>query len=442
MLLNINIRYISHYLRKTALPVLIWMLGALSIASAQEPADTICVADTVEAPRPRPDIPEPAVVGIAVRELSSGIDIAERNIDTPLSPASILKCVTAACAIADGKATMRFETSAHIRGAVKDRQLWGDLVIMASGDPTTDSAYFPANTGLADSIAARIALLGIDSIRGQIVFDASLMPGGGPSPHWLPEDYKWSYGAGHYALNYRDNTLPPDKAMPDPTGYFYDALEKSLSARGIEVLDEDIDIHGTSREIYRRHSPAGREIMRSMMVRSDNMFAEAMLRSLAPGDDVKNAISREHALLARLGLSTREITLHDGSGLARDNRVTPRFMATLLQQMASSPYAGEYISLFPKAGEEGTVRRLLSSTPLAGQLVLKSGSMRGVQCYAGYKLNDNGEPTHAVVVIVNKFNCPRSTVVKQAEEFLLETFMPETLIPQTDLIANDESSYR
>lgn len=162
------------------------------------------------------------------------------------------------------------------------------------------------------------------------------------------------------------------------------------------------------------------------MVRSDNMFAEAMLRSLAPGEDIDGAVAREKQLLQRLGTDPRDVIINDGSGLARDNRVSPRFMADMLQAMARTPRAADYIGFFPKAGEEGTVRKVLKDTPLAGKLVLKSGSVRGVQCYAGYKLGDSGEPTHAVVIMVNRFTCPRAKVVAEAEKFLSETFLPAT----------------
>lgn len=430
-------RYIIEYIYRIFLPVAlaVIVLALPQQASAQEPmaadtsaqaaTDSVVPADSIIPPRPKPDIPEPAVVGIVIRDLATGEDIVSRNPDALLAPASILKSITSACALLDDKADMRFLTKACIRGKIKDRQLWGDLIVVASGDPTTDDPHFPENAALVDSIAARVAALGIDSIRGQIMFDTSLVPEGGPSPHWLPGDYKYDYGAGHFAINYKGNSLPPDKAMPDPPGFFYDALENALLADSIFVIGDDFDSKGKLREIYRRYSPPAKDIMRSMMVRSDNMFAEAMLRSLAPGRDVKAAVAREKQILDRMGVPAGRVCINDGSGLARNNLVTPSFMADVFQAMAGSKVADEYLALFPKAGVEGTVRRLLANTPLAGQLRLKSGSMRGVQCYAGYKTTPDGKPTHAVVFIVNRFICPRSTVVSEAEAFLLETFCPE-----------------
>lgn len=90
--------------------------------------------------------------------------------------------------------------------------------------------------------------------------------------------------------------------------------------------------------------------------------------------------------------------------------------------MAKSPLADTYVNLFPKAGREGTVKNFLKNTVLEGKLVLKSGSMNGVHCYAGYKLGRNGKPTHAIVIIVNNFFCSRDALRKEMQRFLLAVF--------------------
>ena len=102
--------------------------------------------------------------------------------------------------------------------------------------------------------------------------------------------------------------------------------------------------------------------------------------------------------------------------------MTPKFMEQVLTHMAKSSMADTYVSLFPKVGKEGTVRNFLKGTALDGKLVLKSGSMNGVHCYAGYKLGSNGKPTHSVVIIVNNFFCTRDALRKEIQRFLLAVF--------------------
>ena len=50
--------------------------------------------------------------------------------------------------------------------------------------------------------------------------------------------------------------------------------------------------------------------------------------------------------------------------------------------------------------------------------------MNGVQCFAGYRLDANSRPTHAVVILVNGFYCSR-TQLRTAIENYLERIFPE-----------------
>ena len=81
-------------------------------------------------------------------------------------------------------------------------------------------------------------------------------------------------------------------------------------------------------------------------------------------------------------VDTRRVVIEDGSGLSRNDRLTPMFLANVFTWMASHYKAPDYVSLFPKAGCDGTLKSFLRDTPLEGRVALKTGSMRGVQSYA------------------------------------------------------------
>ncbi|MBR5744394.1 MAG: hypothetical protein IKX94_03605, partial [Muribaculaceae bacterium] len=66
---------------------------------------------------------------------------------------------------------------------------------------------------------------------------------------------------------------------------------------------------------------------------------------------------------------------------------------------------------------------------------LKSGSMRGVQCYAGYKLDNDNRPTHVIVILINNFSGGRAELKAAIGRYLLETF-PET--PQPEEVTPNE----
>ena len=156
------------------------------------------------------------------------------------------------------------------------------------------------------------------------------------------------------------------------------------------------------------------------MVRSDNLFAESILRVISTGKSLKNAINNELKIWEQRGLDISFVTIRDGSGLSRTNRLSPKFLAKILKWMYNSPFQKSYINLFPRAGVNGTLKSFLKGTTLEGKLAMKTGSMNGVQCYAGYKINDSEEPTHIIVIMVNNFFCERSTLKAEIEKLLLK----------------------
>lgn len=365
-----------------------------------------------------------ASIGVVVRDLTTGKDLVSYNADKMLTPASILKCVTATSVFLANEEDSCFHTVFATEGAVdSDTILAGNLIIRAVGDPSVCSRHFPEYGGLADSVAVRLRNRGIREVAGSIEIDSARFREQGPGRKWELEDLKWSYGAGLYPLNYKDNTVPVDRSMDDPGEEFVIDLEERLNANGIRVMWGDYEqLDCPSMPLYDYYSPEARDILKTTLYESHNMFAEGMLRSLSPRGMVKDALAREYQLLKDAGLDTGQLQAYDGSGLTRASSTTPRFMTEMLQMMAYRPDASSYVSLFPKVGIDGTVKKLLCGTPLEGRLVLKSGSMKGVYCYVGYLIGDSGLPTHTVVIMINGFTCSRAAVKKGIESFLLGRF--------------------
>ena len=111
--------------------------------------------------------------------------------------------------------------------------------------------------------------------------------------------------------------------------------------------------------------------------------------------------------------------LYDGCGLAPQNAVSARFLTDLLGYMYNkSDHSAVFFNSLPKAGQEGTLRYFLRNTKLVNKVVAKSGSIGGVQCYAGYLID--GKKKYAFTVMVNKFDGDdRPEVRKGIEQFLL-----------------------
>lgn len=396
-------------------------------------------------------------VGIYIEDLRTGDVVLDVNGEKLFTPASVTKLVTSSTALNVLKPTSRFTTEVVIDGPVKNGVLTGNVVVKACGDPTLESKHFPSNKGFASKVAQALKERGIEAIKGKIkaTYAKELEQ---PTPAgWMDEDLIWPYGTEFHAVNYADNVvsvaMPSGKitpttpgasvkksgrnfrergtkvietrgsqqvANPDPESTLCAAIETELSKSGIKVENEDVTSKGKAETVYTHNSPQIYEIITSLMYRSDNLMAEGMLRASAPGKTRDEAAWRELKFWNDKGIDTDGIVIEDGSGLSRNNKITPYFLAEVLDWMrVNKNKNGEYVKIFPVAGRSGTMRNFLKGTPLEGKLVAKTGSMRNVQCYAGFKLDDNGQPTHLVVVLLNNF-ADRAKLKKALEKLLLE----------------------
>lgn len=416
-------------------------------------------------------------IGIYIEDLKTNDVIVDYQSDRVFTPASINKALTSATVLSTLNENTILKTPVYILGDLKNGILYGNLVIDGVGDATVESKHFPEYVGFCDSIICALKNKGITRIEGDCIINTSDHYNDyGVIPCWEIEDVAWGYGTGLYSFNYKDNifninvtdtiiTNPTIKdlniihvpngngtnidlirgigsndlylignvgekgysttcSMPYPQDVFYDELVNKLVSEGIELTQVEFgDEYNSPKElIYTHKSPPIKEILKSLMIRSDNLFAESILRILAPGNSLKYAIDRELNIWKNRGLQTSFISIRDGSGLARSNRISPKFMADMLKWMYNSKYRDSYIECFPRSGINGTLKTFLSKSHLEGKLALKTGSMNGVQCYAGYKLDDNNEPTHAVVIMVNHFFCKRNELKKAIENLLINTF--------------------
>lgn len=413
---------------------------------------------------------EAASVGIYVKNISTGEIVAQNDASKALIPASVMKSVTAATAFSSLDSNFRFTTEVYLTGNQVNGECNGNLVIESVGDPTIDSEHFKdKNVRFAKEILNSLKEIGIHSIKGDILINEYLSDSG-CIPQWQIDDVAWAYGAGLYGFNFNDNalnlwpktikTIPEDPdlivdvrqgsstdlirginsnylivegvrienpkwmvrtTMNDPASVFVQELYKLLRSNGIEIKNEYVN--STEKTLLMTHvSPILSDILNVMLVESHNLYAEGVLRLLAPGETRKKALEKMSRIWNDRGIATTNNKINDGSGLARGDRLQPIFISNVLEWMANSCYSKSFVKLFPKVGVNGTVQSLLKDTPLKGKLALKSGSMSSVQCYAGYKLDEHDTPTHIVIILVNGFFCERPILRKSIENFLLNIF--------------------
>ena len=113
-------------------------------------------------------------------------------------------------------------------------------------------------------------------------------------------------------------------ANPVPYSTLQADVVGALESKGINVHGGDTD-YMEERHLLTYFSPRFVDIMRSLMVRSDNLMAEGMLRTLAPGEKRADALAEERDTWGDFEIDTDGIVVEDGSGLSRSNRLYAAF---------------------------------------------------------------------------------------------------------------------
>ncbi len=147
------------------------------------------------------------------------------------------------------------------------------------------------------------------------------------------------------------------------------------------------------------------EVIRDINKFSNNVMARQLFLTLSLATDnppvsTDKAARAMREWLARSHLDFPELQVENGSGLSRNERISPRHLGELLLYAARSPLMPEYASSLPIPGVDGTLRRRLFGSPAIGHGHLKTGYLDGVRALAGYVVDSRGR-TFVVVSIIN-----------------------------------------
>ena len=209
-----------------------------------------------------------------------------------------------------------------------------------------------------------------------------------------------------------------DLAMSEPDEIAARTLRELLEARGVHVAGQTSTQHSpppiTTAEgdpvvpahfaplpeayplVLAEHmSQPLIESIRATNKLSLNSHAELFLRVAAREKtgvgSAAMGLKLEREFLKGAGIADGDVVLSDGSGLARDDLVTPRAVVQLLRYAASQAWGARFASTLPIAGVDGTLDNRLEGARAGGLIQAKTGSLEDVHSISGYASTAGGE---------------------------------------------------
>jgi D-alanyl-D-alanine carboxypeptidase/D-alanyl-D-alanine-endopeptidase (penicillin-binding protein 4) len=216
-------------------------------------------------------------------------------------------------------------------------------------------------------------------------------------------------------------------AVTNTALYFVHVLKEVLQQEGIEINGDIFDRAGlpavgdyksTGNVLTTYISPTLEEIVYILNKRSQNLFAENLLKTMGVWylSQQKNRNSGPYLASARdghraawpvfgsAGVDTTRLNLADGSGMSRMNLVTPAMTTTLLKYMWHHPndqVRTAFVQSLPRGGEEiGTLRTMFLRGPAAPTVAAKTGTLGFARALSGYVTAKDGTPL-AFSIMVN-----------------------------------------
>ena len=191
-----------------------------------------------------------------------------------------------------------------------------------------------------------------------------------------------------------------------------DTIHKTISlATGYQRLFLDRSVRETT-----IHSQPTDSVLKPMMHRSDNFFAEQVLLMVAHKFNI--SMSDERVIDTLLKTIFKDLPQKpgwvDGSGLSRYNLFSPKDLVFILNKMKNDFGMERIKNLFP-SGNEGTLANYYVSE--SGFIFAKTGTLSGVIALSGF-LYTKKNKLLIFSVLVNNHNSSATRVRRAVEKFI------------------------
>lgn len=214
---------------------------------------------------------------------------------------------------------------------------------------------------------------------------------------------------------------PISVTINNPPTWFGQLLATSLVRAGVNVAEQKLLPGGVptgvrlamadehfepSRVLAVVNTPIG-EVLQRCNTDSENLYAEALLKRMGnkvtgePGSWTNGGAVLRMMLSQELSPQAAASTvISDGSGLSRENRVTPETLASWLSIVVDKPWATEFIHSLATPGT-GTLEHRFKGSKLGNKVYAKSGYIKGVRSLSGYVTSEDEADVLVFAVLIN-----------------------------------------
>ena len=194
--------------------------------------------------------------------------------------------------------------------------------------------------------------------------------------------------------------------VEDPTRFTGELFKEMLESKGliIQSLEKGL-LSGTAQLIASHKSHSMANVLKNLMVESDNLTAELLTKTIgyesdgSQGNWINGLTQIRKFLNNTVGIDTTTFSIRDGSGVSRYNYASPNHFIQLLKWAYNNPsIRNNFIQTLPQGGSNGT----LQDRNISNQIYAKTGSLFSVTTLSGYVFTQSGDVI-AFSILMNGF---------------------------------------
>jgi D-alanyl-D-alanine carboxypeptidase/D-alanyl-D-alanine-endopeptidase (penicillin-binding protein 4) len=210
-------------------------------------------------------------------------------------------------------------------------------------------------------------------------------------------------------------------AVDNPTLFFLNLFKDRIVKSKIKFRGALLDIDDLNDKLYyykyrlvsQVYSPELKLIVNDVNKNSNNLSSEILLKAIGKESvgigSTKEGIKQVQKYLKRMGISSDNIVYVDGSGLSRQNLISPLNLVRLFSEIQKMPYKDLFLNSMAQPNKDGTLKRRMTKSLAENSLYAKTGSMENVSTIAGI-VKAKDKPPIGLAILINNFTVPLNLV--------------------------------
>ena len=233
--------------------------------------------------------------------------------------------------------------------------------------------------------------------------------------------------------------------ITDPTRYALSVFKSYIDLAGIKFdgqLQEG-QIPNSATQLYVHEGEPLALALRGLNKFSNNFVAEQILKTIGgehlglPGSTQKGlSVFKEY--MEELGYEPSQYSIYDGSGLSRQNRLSPAIIVDILRNVKDdlSVYP-EFVAALGVMGVDGNVKKRMRKVANSNKARVKTGTLNFVSALSGFFQSKEGE-LFAFSILMNDLKCSNGRV-KKIQDQIIQKGLNFRRVPTGSVLTDDRA---